>query len=661
MKGCILLLIPILLCCKRAGAGPISIDLNQHWQFRKQGDSKWLTAKVPGTIHADLLANKLIPDPFYRDNEKKLQWIEKENWDYRTIFDVDGVTLGRKNVELVFDGLDTYADVYLNSHLVLHADNMFRGWTVDVKHILRKTGNTLFIRFYAVQNKIDSIAKSKLPFVLPDNARAYVRKAQYNFGWDFAPKLITCGIWKPVKLNSYNGGVVNPYVPIDRNHTKLIQLPDSIGNSFYFQVNGKPVYIKGANWVPADVFLPGISKAKYRQLLILAKRANMNMLRVWGGGVYEDDYFYHLCDSLHIMVWQDFMFAGAMVPGDEHFFDNVREEVAYQVKRLRDHPCIVLWCGNNEVDEAWHDWGWQLQFNLHAEDSAKVWNDYRRLFEDSLRSWVNKFDGTRPYVSSSPMHGWGTKESITEGDSHYWGVWWGLQDVDVFEKKTGRFVSEYGMQAMPGMGTTEKFTVKEDRYLYSAVLRAHQKHAAGFENIKFYLHRYFLDSSRVDKLNLENYTYLTQCLQSYVLKTCIAIHRGKYPANMGTLLWQLNDSWPGISWSILDYSGQPKAAWYAVKDAYRDDNLPKKDAIYPKDLSLKDPKITIRLAGNKILVRARQFAKYVEISCGNGNIFLSDNYFDLLPGESKVITIDNTLKHGDLKKIRIRSLYDVIN
>ena len=634
--------------------------INKGWQFSKQGANKWYPAQVPGTIHTDLFLNKQIPDPYYRDNEKKLKWIDTENWEYKTSFAADASLLDKKNIELVFDGLDTYADVYLNGRLILSADNMFRQWRVEVKKIL-KVKNELLIRFYSAKNKVDSISKSKLPFVLPDNSRVYARKAQYHFGWDWGPTFITCGIWKNIHLEGFNEALIEkPF--FNPRKVELVQEPDSIGRSFYFKIDGKPVYMKGANYIPSEVFLPRLKKEDYRKIILSAKEANMNMLRVWGGGVYEDEAFYDLCDEYGIMVWQDFMFAGGMVPGDEDFFNNVKEEVKYQVKRLRHHPCIVVWCGNNEVDEAWKNWGWQKQFNLHGSDSAKVWNDYKKLFIDSLPVWVEKWDGTRPYISTSPMNGWGRANSFTEGDSHYWGVWWGLQDIDVFETKTGRFVSEYGMEGMPNYSTIEKFTDPKDRFLFSDVLKAHQKHPTGYQNIQSYLERYFLDSTKVKKLSLEEYTYLSQCLQYYSLKNIIAIHRSKYPVNMGTLLWQLNDCWPVCSWSITDYSRQPKAAWYAVKEAYRDDIKPVKDSIRPKDLNLQKPAFIIKKeSGNSFSIISNVDAKYVYLYKDKSFFETSDNYFDLKAGVKKELSVKSNFRAKEINDIRIKSLYDILS
>lgn len=643
----------------RLKAQLIAQSLNTNWQFQKQGEKKWYAANVPGEVHLDLLRQQLIPDPFYRDNEKKLQWIEKENWDYKNTFVVSKALFSKKKIELVFDGLDTYAEVYLNGKLILKADNMFRQWKIEVKDLLKLKDNQLFIRFYSAQNKVDSLAKADLPFVIPDNPRTYVRKAQFHFGWDWGPKFTTAGIWKAVRLEAFDlKPAEKPFItPVN---VELVQKPDDKGTSFYFNIDGKPVYMKGANYIPADAFVSRLTKNDYRKILTMAKEANMNMIRVWGGGIYESDDFYDLCDSLGIYVWQDFMFAGAMVPGDKAFFDNVKAEVQYQAKRLRHHKSIVLWCGNNEVDEAFNRWGWQKSFKISATDSAKLWNDYTRLFRDSIPTWLKEVDPGRPYISSSPKLGWGVKESLSEGDSHYWGVWWGAEDFEVFEQKTGRFVSEYGMQAMPNYNSILKFTQPDDRYLFSDVLKSHQKAGNGFDKLAIYLDKYMIDSAKISKLSLADYVYLTQCVQYYGFKNMILIQRSKEPYNMGTLLWQLNDCWPVASWSITDYDHRaPKAAWYAVKEAYRDDVRPPRDRVRPKDLKLSDPKITYQIKGNTITLRSSAFAKYVYIEIAGYSGKLSDNYFDLEGGKEKVITFDrNELKTSNVK-LSLKSLWNI--
>ena len=635
-----------------------TVVIKKGWQFRQQGTDKWNGATVPGEVHTDLLNNKMIPDPYFGDNEKKVQWVEKENWEYKTSFSVTPATLKNKHAELVFDGLDTYATVYLNGKLVLKADNMFRQWRADVKSILRSGDNQLKIVFQSAQNVVDSLAKKDLPYVLPDNPRVYVRKAPYHFGWDWGPKLTTCGVWKEVRLEAYNQKPKEKeFIPSRK--IELVQQPDSLGKSFYFKIDGKPVYMKGANYIPSDALLSRVTKKEYEKVVLSAKDANMNMLRVWGGGIYEDDYFYDLCDKYGINVWQDFMFAGAMVPGDDAFFDNVREEVKYQVKRLRHHKSIVLWCGNNEIDEAFNNWGWQKSMKMSKQDSTRMWKDYVRLFQDSIPKWVKEVDPTRPYISSSPLFGWGREKSYTEGDSHYWGTWWGLADIEDNKNRTGRFVSEYGMQAMPNYSTIKKFTNPEDRHLFSDVLKVHQKAGNGFMKLNSYLNRYFIDSTKVEKMNVKDYTYLTQCMQYYSLKNIIGIHRSKAPYNMGTLVWQLNDCWPVASWSVTDYyNRQPKAAWYAMREAYRDDIVPAIDLTRPIDLPLENPNISWKIKGNEITLKATKAAKYVYIEIEGYTGKLTDNYMDLEAGKEMKISFE-----GKLNKpvITVMSLYDVLN
>jgi beta-mannosidase len=634
-----------------------TIDLQKGWQFCQEGSTKWYTATVPGEVHTDLLRNKVIADPFYRDNEKKAQWVEKKNWEYKTTFQVTPAALKKVYAELVFDGLDTYATVYLNKQLILKADNMFRQWRVDVKKIIKPGKNDLVVVFQSAQNVVDSLAKKDLPFVIPDNPRAYVRKAQYHFGWDWGPKLTTCGIWKSVRLEAYDKKTAEKVYKVPHQY-ELVQDADAVGKSFYFKIDGKATYMKGANYIPSDAFLSRVTHKEYEKVILMAKEANMNMLRVWGGGIYEDDYFYDLCDKYGIYVWQDFMFAGTMVPGDKAFFDNVKEEVKYQVKRLRHHPSIVVWCGNNEIDEAFKNWGWQKTFKMNPKDSIRLWHDYKRLFQDSIPKWVKEVDPDRPYVSSSPLLGWGKPASITQGDSHYWGTWWGLEDVEVTLQKTGRFVSEYGMQAMPNYATTERITIEEDRHLYSEVLKAHQKAGKGFHKLNSYLQRYFKDTTYVKTWSVQDYTYLTQCLQYYSFKNIIGIHRSKAPYNMGTLLWQLNDCWPVASWSITDYyNRQPKAAWYAVKEAYRDDVKPVVDLTRPINLKLENPVIQFKIKGNKIVLKANKEAKYVWIDCKGYTGKFSDNYFDMKAGEEKTINIESPIAKTN---ITITSLYDVL-
>jgi beta-mannosidase len=652
--------------------------LNKNWQFYLPIEKQFRHATVPGTIHTDLLANKLIEDPFVAKDLKQFDWIEQQNWEYRTEFFITSTELQNDRILLQFEGLDTYSTIYLNDSLLFSGNNMFVKYTYDVVKKLHKGKNTLRIEFKSAINGAKEEAK-KLNYTLPEGERVFVRKAQYNFGWDFAPRLVTCGIWKDVKLvfikNAYieniqvqqqemnkrqatinfkcsiyadvegiytlqlydtaiinqqnislqkglnnidfqlqiiepqfwwtNGlGKANLYnyeFILQKNNTlidskkikfglrtiELVQETDEIGKSFYFKLNGEKVFMKGANYVPPDVFLPRIKTDTYKTLVEQAKAANMNMLRVWGGGVYPTDDFFNYCDENGILIWQDFMFACAMYPGDEAFMNSVKTEIIQQIKRLQNHPCLALWCGNNEIDEGWKNWGWQKQFKYSKIDSITIWKNYDQLFQQLipqlLKEQYNYKSNTSTfnYWPSSPSIGWGRKESLTQGDAHYWGVWWGLEPFKIYEKKVGRFMSEYGFQGMPNeklfrtikamIYTPNSITKSDNSFdsnspnIDSTLLKTHQRHPTGFETIKTYM-----QSSFPQPNNLNEYIYYSQLLQAEGLKLAMEAHRRKKPYCMGTLFWQFNDCWPAISWSAIDYYGKPKALYYQAKESFKD-------------------------------------------------------------------------------------------
>lgn len=630
----------------------------ENWTFNKQNEAKKHKATIPGTVHTDLFQNKLIPDPFFGANEKQLQWIENENWEYETKFILITKELKTENIDLEFEGLDTYASVYLNGELVLEADNMFRKWSISAKSHLKIGTNHLKVVFHSAVQKGKEEA-SKLSYTLPEKERVFVRKAQYQFGWDWGPRFVTAGIWKKVQLKFWNsakienikysqiklndslaelefiidvnvknngeyvlliyndvtGRIDELFVNLKKGITsikntykidspkfwwcnglgkpnlypftveisqknqfldskklniglrtiELIQENDQAGKSFYFKLNGKSVFMKGANVVPPDSFLPRVSDATYFSLVENAKKANMNMLRVWGGGVYFDDAFYEACDANGILVWQDFMFACSMYPGDEKFVKNVKQEVIDKVNRLQNHPSIAIWCGNNENDEGWHNWGWQKQFNYSKADSTQIWNDYKKVFHEMIPQTLDSLlpKEKNIYWSSSPSIGWGRKESLLQGDSHYWGVWWGKEPFEIYKKKVGRFMSEYGFQGMPNLETLQKVMRKEDLNFTSEVFKNHQKHPTGYETINEYMDRDYM----VPK-DFENYLYVSQLLQARGMKIAIEAHRLAKPYCMGTLYWQFNDCWPVTSWSSSDYYGNWKAAHYQVKESF---------------------------------------------------------------------------------------------
>jgi beta-mannosidase len=818
-KFLILILLPFILWSQNSER-----NLNsENWSFKKISDSNWLPAKVPGTVHTDLYNNKIIPNPFFGNNEKDLQWIENETWEYQTSFKISKEELKNQNTILQFEGLDTYAEVFLNNKKILDANNMFRTWKVDVKNNLKVGKNNLKVVFKSAV-EIGKAEAQKLPYTLPEKERIFSRKAQYHFGWDWGPRFVTSGIYRPIKLLFWNNATIEnvkyeqeelneviaklnfnvtvnaqlsgnydlningvqkvfelkkginvidfPYeiknpklwwtnglgkanlYPFEISLSKskvqlslkklniglrtieLVHEKDIIGKSFYFKLNGKPVFMKGANYIPPDSFLPSATTSTYKDIVQNAVDANMNMLRVWGGGVYAEDAFYDECDKNGILVWQDFMFACAMYPGDEEFLDNVKNEVIDNVTRLQNHPSIAIWCGNNENDEGWKNWGWQKQFNYSKQDSTQIWNDYEKLFHQlipkTLDSLLSKKENR--YWPSSPSIGWGKKESLTQGDSHYWGVWWGKEPFEVYKQKVGRFMSEYGFQGMPNLETLEKVIQKEDLNFTSEAFKNHQKHPIGFETINEYMTRDF----PVPK-SLEKYNYVSQILQAYGMKTAIEAHRLAKPYCMGSLYWQLNDCWPVTSWSTLDYYGNWKASHYQVKESFapillmvsqndnrlsiigNNDNLEvqkgtlnaklidfsgkelwaaskecelnteknvncmdiffaelpkfvkqktvlqleficnnKKTVAYhyfvkPKELQLEKPNIEMKIVGETLIeLKTNTLVKNLYLQSNDS--FFKENYFDLLPGISKIIKTDKPSVN-----IKMVSLFDMLN
>ncbi|MBK7935898.1 MAG: glycoside hydrolase family 2 protein [Lewinellaceae bacterium] len=634
-------------------ATPVRRTIHVPWEFRQANTETWKPTKVPVSIHTALLQNGMIEDPFYRDNEEKLQWIEREDWEFQCSFDVEEAVLQRKHVELVLKGLDTYAQVYLNDSLILETDNMFRIWSVDAKKWLKPTGNKLHIYFESPIKKAEPAWKN-LGYELPGGIRTMTRKAQFHYGWDWGPRFVGCGIMKAPELLAWddvlfenvfvttqsiekdkarmvayfryrsdvaapvtvimqynkiksledrkleigvhedsvtwevpnpklwwcNGlGEPNLYdfnISIKRGVTTiektdvrmgirtiaLVTEKDASGESFYFKLNGVPVFAKGANYIPQDIFQDRVTPAQYKNLLDDVAASNMNMLRVWGGGIYEDDLFYQLCDARGIMVWQDFMYACAMYPGNGKFLKSSAQEAFEQIERLRQHPCMALWCGNNENNEAWHNWGWQMQFN--EAQRVQVWRDYQILFNDLLPTYVANYGGGIPYWESSPKYGRRNAKSTSEGDSHFWGVWIDEEPIDAYNKKVPRFMSEYGFQSFPEWRTILGFTQPEDRLLDSKVMLIHQKFPRGNALLAEYLKRDFRPVG-----TFEDFVYMSQVMQAEAIRTGIEAHRRNKPYCMGTLYWQFNDVWPVASWSSRDYYGRWKALQYYAREAYK--------------------------------------------------------------------------------------------
>lgn len=823
--------------------------IHKDWQFKQTGEKVWQKAEVPGCVHTDLMSNQKIADPYYRDNERGMQWIGEKDWDYQTTFNVSDSLLKNENVNLVFEGLDTYADVYINDVKVLEADNMHRKWIIDCKNIFHKGINKLAVHFNSVF-KVDVPKYLNAPFKLqafPNNDQGdlwlslYARKAGYEYGWDWGPRLITSGIWRPVYIETWNNarienveviqqeinkkfasikavyqiastedksatlsitdhekiiahktvnlkkginkfnidfkipkphlwwpnGLGDPYLytfnyslKLDNNTVdsksiatglrtvKVIRQPDKDGRSFYFEVNDVPVFIKGSNYIPIDNFVNRVTPQRYEAVIKSAKDANMNMLRVWGGGIYENDLFYDLCDQNGLLVWQDLMFACGMFPSDSAFINNVKEEVRQNVTRLRNHSSIALWCGNNENEIAWYRWGWSNKYPIEVQKEYEA--SMINLFHKTLPDVINTVDSSRYYHTSSPNAGF-KNTPIGMGDSHYYGVWNSGEPFVEYNHNVARFMSEYGFQSFPDYKSVEKFTEPADREIMSSVMLAHQRakdnetrNDFGNKNIKKYMDMYFKEPK-----DFKSFLYVSQLLQSKAILTAIEAHRSKMPYCMGTMYWQLNDCWPVASWSSTDYYGNWKALHYTVKKAYQKDIItinrdsgkikvniitdrltptssvlslklmdfngniinnkdlfiklkPNTSGVYfetddapflkgsdenhivlsakliikadtlatknyffkeEKDIVLEKSTLKSSITGsvnNYLLhISTNKIVRNLYLDIPGQEVFFSDNYFDLLPGETKTVSI--TLKNNkpvELNKIKMMSLVD---
>ena len=661
--------------------------INSSWEFHALNAldhteaAIWRPAAVPGVVLTDLLAAKVIPDPYFRDNEAKLQWIGLTDWEYRRTLTLSAAQLAHRHIELVFDGLDTLCEVSVNGQPLLQADNMFRSWRADAKPLLHPGANQLRVVFHSAVTSLLPKVKAmdiKLPTVMQVQAIAeegiptdpYVRKAPYSFGWDWGPRFVNEGIWKDVHLVTWDnvrlgrlhiaqshvdaasasveaelqifadheatatmsvyanliGGVASAQsppdhgsrivhlapgensirIPLDIAHPKLwypvgygsqsryefhatlsgdafheiasvrtglrsVELQrskDDVGRSFFFVVNGKAVFAKGADVIPFDSFAPRVTPAQHRQILQSAVDAHMNMVREWGGGYYESDDFYDTADELGILVWQEFMFGGAQIPGGADFRENVRQEAIEQVDRLRDHPSIVLWCGNNEVETGWFHWGDRLSFKktLTADQQQKVWQDYLLVMDDVLKTVIAQHAPQTPYTPSSPHADYEQIPDIqTAGDMHYWAVWGQTTPIAEYNNITPRFMSEYGFQSFPEMRTLASFAEPADQLLTSPVMMAHQKNNGGNQRIKKYM-----DAEYPPPKDFPSFVYVSQVQQAEAIRTAAEHLRSSRPRTMGSLYWQLNDSWPGPSWSSIDYFGRWKALQFYAKKFYAD-------------------------------------------------------------------------------------------
>jgi beta-mannosidase len=637
----------------------ISQEIRDNWKFKKQGDEKWLPASVPGCVHTDLLKNELIRDPFFGINAKDLLWIEKEDWVYQCVFNISPYVLDHDQIELWFYGLDTLAEVCLNGEKILVANNMFHPWSADIKKLLHEGENTLIVKFQNVVTAgLEKLKSHGYALPAPNDqgdpkVSPFIRKAAYNFGWDWAPRLVTSGVWKPVEIIAFNKLKIRDfyilqkefsqsyasllcdielevhsageyifaiYVDKDLHSTGKLRLipgvnkfslpfgiyyprfwyPRGYGKpdiykitidikegdrimdtrqtttglrkvelireksgdteGFHFRINGIDIFSKGTNLVPPEYFLPTIRENQYKSLIDNAVAVGMNMIRVWGGGVYENDIFYNLCNQEGIMVWQDFMFACMMYPSDTEFLDSVRNEIEFNIKRLRNHPSIVLWCGNNEVLEGYHNWGWKEEL---AENGSKAFESYEKIFYKLIPDTLQSLDPVRPYWPSSPSSGKKGKPDLKSGDYHFWDIIKKPLPLSSYEENTGRFMSEYGFKSYPLYKTISTFTNENEPDIRSEILEFHQGWKHGAELVERHTNLLFGKPE-----HFEDFLYLSQLTQTFAIKTAIEAHRRAKPFCMGTLFWQLNDCWPCSSWSAIDYTGRWKALMYELRHLF---------------------------------------------------------------------------------------------
>jgi beta-mannosidase len=667
-------------------------SLSGAWQFRAApagggkrprvgGDrslSRWMDAAVPGTVHGQLHRLGKIPDPYYGQNELQLQWIDELDWEWSRRFTASESDCTRRRQELIFDGIDTVATILLNGKEIGRSVNMFRQVVCDVRGVLRAGENEILVRLksptaYAAEQakrgkqRVEFGSFTWVPGESRPTGRAWIRKVQCQFGWDWGVYLATSGIWQDVRLECADAPriasvkVVQQHVgPIGRPGKVRLQVtaelagyqtadgvlrvscggvttsmpaPSRAGvttvsasitieeprlwwphghgeqplydlelqwtrsgagedgeaaaaistarrriglrtlelvrqadrspdgkpaESFFFKINGRAIFAKGANWIPADQFIERCTPAVYQHLLGSMVDANMNMVRVWGGGWYEQDFFYDLCDQLGILVWQDFMMACALYPDTPDLMAELNAEARYQVRRLHSRPCIAVWCGDNEDMGAVFEW-WRA-----SPDFAKNVSVYKKVMK-SLAKTVEAEDSTRAFWISSPCNGeiGEFPDNPNFGDVHYWKVWHKKEPFSNYLTVKPRFASEFGFQSFPEPKTIRAVVPAAELNPSSRVMEHHQRSPDGNMLITNTIAR----ELPIPK-DFDSYCWASQINQAMAIRTAVEHWRRLRPWCMGTIYWQLNDLWPVASWSSIDYHGRWKALHHFAKRFY---------------------------------------------------------------------------------------------
>lgn len=794
-------------------------------------EARWLPARIPGSVQEDLIRAHRVPDPFLGTNEGAIQWVGLTDWQFRRTLAVTPAMLERGHLDLVFDGLDTFASVWVNGTRLLSADNAHRRWRADAKALLHAGDNEILVRIASPIRTLQPMVlaeKNPLPgeydSAFGDEPKArqtspYIRKPKYQYGWDWGPRLVAMGIWRPARLEAWDtvrierlqvaqddlndaearltarmtlvadraatqtvrvalsgpngerqsverqvalaaganaitipltvtrpqrwqpvgygaqplytvtGALVDAGTTRD-SATRTIGLRtvtlDRTGGAFALSVNGVPIFAKGANLIPFDSFPARVQQSEMAHLLTSARDANMNMVRVWGGGYYLDDAFYDLADRMGLMVWQDFMFGGSVTPPDLAFRRNVAIEADEQTARLGDHPSIVIWTGNNEVLSGWENWSDRKAFKaaIGADAQERIGTGMAVLFDRVLRDAVTRNSPGTPYMPGSPSTDYdGPVDTDSNGDRHFWDVWSGSKPVERYLDGCPRFMSEYGFQSMPTLETIRNFAGSlKGLTPDSPVMKAHQKFLAGEGNARLQL---YLDQRLRPAKDFADFVYLTQVNQAQAIGMAARHHRACRPVTMGSLFWQLNDVWPAVSWASIDHLGRWKllqyesrrmyapqaivaehkdgatrialvsdaqqavpATWrvtvrdmtgatlatregttslaplsstdvarfadtdlfgaadparsYAVAELLVGGTVVSRELVErgaPKDMAYPDPGLTLRRKGDTLTITARNLARAVMLDFGAAGGSASDNGFDLLPGESRTVTI----------------------
>ncbi|MDE6593279.1 MAG: glycoside hydrolase family 2 protein [Oscillospiraceae bacterium] len=639
-------------------------SLNGTWRlFPADSSGRYdIPAEVPGTLCGAMIKEKMLDNPYYRENELTATEISRESCVFDRRFDLDEELIGSDKILLKFYGIDTLSEVILNGIPVGNTDNMHREYVFDVTDIVRPSGNRLMVAIMSPTLFIEERNASDPLWGVFSTMAGYphIRKAHYMFGWDWGPKLPDMGIWRDVELIGVRGGLIDSLYAV-QDHSKISEgivnidleivlsdisdkklkvnviLTDPDGNAaivtksfaneekkkhvslkienprlwyprgygeqplynikavlinedteeechsceiniglrtvsisreslesmgesgeeFAFTVNGLKIFAMGANYVPENQLIGKHSRNKTEKLLKQCCLANFNMIRVWGGGFYPDDYFYDLCDQMGLLVWQDFMFACSVYKADRDFCETVKREVIDNVKRIRNHPCLALWCGNNEIESMWQYWG------IDAPPEYK--KDYLRLFEVLIPKVLHFYDPVTFYWPSSPSSGgsFADSGSLEKGDAHYWAVWHDLKPFEEYYNYKFRFCSEFGFESLPSMKTIRTFAEKGDLNLCSPVMELHQKCERGTEKIMYYLAQMCHYP-----YSFEGLIYATQLVQADAVRLNVENMRRNRGVCMGSLYWQVNDSNPVISWSSIDFFHRWKALHYKAKHFY---------------------------------------------------------------------------------------------